>query len=165
MIVAFSHIDNSADVANKLTHWFTRSVWVHAELILEPTMAAWSARPDGKGVSVLPAKQVVSGKPTWEFWHVPDSDRAALLRWLLAQEGKKYDYGDLVRMVSPVPLVHTDRWFCSELCYVAVKDFGRLYIPEYLPDTVFPAMFREIIIEAGAKQLESKAVLDHILIS
>lgn len=159
MIIGFSHNGKNADLTENLTKWFTMQPYTHCELFIEPHNLALSARTDGKGVSLKKASEVLQKNKYWEFFHVPTSSTAALNKWVLDQIGKGYDYADILRLISPISVRLSERWYCSELCYVAARDFGTLALRNIPEQYVHPGRLRTILIEAGAKQIEAYSSL------
>lgn len=155
MIIGFTHNGQNTGIAAKLTQWFTMQPYTHCELFLEPHSLALSARTDGIGVSLKPAKEVLQKSAVWEFWCVPTSDQQALNTWALAQVGKRYDYADIARLFSPVSVKFSDSWFCSELCYVAARDFGKIHIQRVSADLVHPGLLHQLLIKAGAEKIDA----------
>lgn len=159
MIIGFADNGQNTGIAGKLTQWFTQQPYTHCELFLEPHGVALSARTDGKGVSFKPAKEVLKRAGNWVFFYVPTSNQVALNAWALAQTGKKYDYADIARMFSPVSVKFSERWFCSELCYVAARDFSTLHLREVPHDRVHPGALLLLLQQAGAKQIDAYSSL------
>lgn len=158
MIIGFAHNGQNTEIAGKLTQWFTQQPYTHCELFVEPHGVAVSAQPK-TGVKVEPAKEALKRNNHWEFWHVPTANPAAFHAWILAQVNKPYDYADIARMFSAVSFRLTDSWFCSELCYVAVRDYSMVHIRRVSPDLVHPGALLRLIKEAGAKQIDAYSSL------
>lgn len=162
MIIGFSHNGPNTGISSKLTQWFTMQPYTHCELFIEPNGLALSARTDGQGVSLKPAQEVLSRSSHWEFWYVPTANPTALNEWALAQVGKRYDYADIARMFSPVSLKFAESWFCSELCYVAARDYGTLHIHRVAPDLVHPGALLRLLQKAGATPIDAySSLLNH----
>lgn len=158
MTIGFAHNGQNTEIAGKLTQWFTQQPYTHCELFIEPNGVAVSAQPK-TGVKVEPAKEALKRNNHWEFWHVPTANPDAFNAWILAQIGKTYDYADIARMFSAVSFRLTDSWFCSELCYVAVRDYSMVHIRRVSPDLVHPGALLRLIKEAGAKQIDAYSSL------
>lgn len=159
MIIGFSHNGQKTELPAKLTQWFTQQPYTHCELFVEPHGVALSARTDKVGVSLKPAKEVLRKKSHWVFYHVPTANPTAFNAWVLAQVNKRYDYADIARMFLPVSLRFADSWFCSELCYVAVRDYSIVHIRRVSPDLVHPGALLRLLKEAGAKQIDAYSSL------
>lgn len=158
MTIGFAHNGPNTEVAGKLTQWFTQQPYTHCELFLEPHGVAVSAQPK-TGVKVEPAKEALKRSSHWEFWHVPTANPDAFNTWILAQTGKGYDYADIARMFSVVSFRFSDSWFCSELCYVAVRDYSTVYIRRVAQELIHPGALLRLLKEAGATQIDAYSSL------
>jgi hypothetical protein len=62
-------------------------------------------------------------------------------------------------MFSAVSFRLTDSWFCSELCYVAVRDYSIIHIRRVAPELVHPGALLRLLKEAGATKIDAYSSL------
>ena len=78
-----------------------------------------TTRGNSDGVRYAPASEILFKHP--ERWSYIECE-VDPLRILVAKEeaqrlvGKKYDYLGIFGFVTPFPIHHKDKWFCSEIC-------------------------------------------------
>ncbi|MBB3840765.1 hypothetical protein FHS57_004785 [Runella defluvii] len=159
MIIGFCHNGENERVKGKITQWFTQTPYTHCELFIEPHGLALSARTDGKGVSLKPAKEVLKRSSNWDFLLVPTADRKKFNEWVMAEIGKPYDYGDIVKMVVPLPINIRESWFCSELCYIAAQKNGIYHLPNYPKELIHPGALYKLLTRAGAQPVDAYSTL------
>ena len=109
MYIAFNKSNKT--LMSKLIRFFTKSEYVHCELVTvkrSDKFYGYSAFP-GEGVRV----KWISYEPNeWEFIKIPTVDVKSFMK---KTEGKKYDYLGALGFVFGNN-DNPNRWFCSEWC-------------------------------------------------
>lgn len=109
MYIAFNKSNKT--VLDKLIKFFTKSEYVHCELVTVKRVDkfyGYSAYP-GEGVR---AKWISYDPNEWEFIKIPTVDVKTFME---KTEGKKYDYLGVLGFVFGNN-ENPNRWFCSEWC-------------------------------------------------
>lgn len=138
-------------------HWvmaqWTRSTWIHAELLLRhPRQIGFSSNPE-QGVMPKTWNEVVNSTDTWELYVVPVTSEADVFDFVCSQVGKPYNLkgvwlGHVVKKDRP----QLNRWHCSELVYSVLSQYARLDIPPRDPVSVSPADLRTYLRQSGCQQ-------------
>lgn len=149
MIVAFKNKLNTVDLANRLIAYWTKSDWVHCEILLnEPRRVAISARISTDGITFSSWADALTMPNSWEYYQVT-ADEQAVWDFLMAQTGKSYNVKGLLGSQIFGQAVHqSESWFCSELTYAAILNFSPINLPLVEPANVNPAMLRQYLINA-----------------
>lgn len=149
MLIGFKHRLAERSMIDQLIARWTRSDWVHCELIFESYgNMCISARPGETAVSVKPFNEVVRNE-FWSFYRVPGIDAGKereVMNYLLAQSVTEYNYSGLIwshvlRNARLVP----GQWFCSELCYWVLWSYSTIDITFAYPASVAPNQLRELV--------------------
>lgn len=109
MYIAFNKSNKT--LMDKLIRFFTKSEYVHCELVTvkrSDRFYGYSAYP-GEGVR---AKWISYDPNEWEFIKIPTVDVKSFME---KTEGKKYDYLGALGFVFGNN-DNPNRWFCSEWC-------------------------------------------------
>lgn len=124
---------------SKLIKWQTRSCYSHAALWLVSREVLWESQY-GKGV-------IFTNSPTFScevdvFSIVGDCDYSKVIKFVEAQEGKKYDYTSVLRFISRRQESRKSRgkWFCSELVFAALEKGGLKLFSRCEPWEVSPGL-------------------------
>lgn len=150
MIIAFKHKSNTVDLTNRLIGYWTKSDWVHCEMLLsEPRQVAISARISADGITFSSWHDVLVNLNSWEYYQVPVLDEQAVWDFLIFQTGKSYNVkGMLASQLFKTALHQADSWFCSELTYAVLLHFSSVNLPIVEPASVNPALLRQYLINA-----------------
>ena len=155
MIVAFKHKSNTVDLANKLIGYWTKSDWVHCEMLLyTPRQVAVSARISSDGITVSSWKETLIIPNSWDYYDVPVSDDQGVWDFLIAQADKSYNVkGMLASQIFGTSVHQAGSWFCSELTYAVLCHFSSLNLPIVEPANVNPGILRQFLINADCPKI------------
>lgn len=156
MIVAFKNRLNKLDLANQLISFWTRSDWIHVEMLLEfPRQMAVSSRPSHGGITVSDWPSVLTNPYWWEYYEVPVYSENEVWSFLLSQADKSFNWSGLIAaQVFGSSLPRNDSWFCSELTYATLVQYSTISLPLRDPAQVSPAMLRDYLISAHCPKIE-----------
>lgn len=159
MIIAFKHDDNSSLMGQvvSLVQWANGEMgyeYKHCEILFPSLGVAIGARTE-EGVKVRPIQQIMVKPELWDCYEVAADDEKAL-EFLLENLDADYNYGAVIGWYGfGVMITPKNVYYCSELVYVVVRDFGKLPInPNLNAAQISPAYLRQLIIEADAPQIQ-----------
>jgi uncharacterized protein YycO len=120
---------------SQMIRWQTRSRFSHAALRMRDgrIVEAWQ----GKGVRITELTDYADV----EVFRVPsmsDEQWDKAIAFACAEVGKGYDYWGVIRFVSRRLLPTTERWFCSELVFAAIRAAGVNLLQNVHPEQVAP---------------------------
>lgn len=154
MIVAFKNKQSKPDLTNKLIGFWTKSEWVHVEMLLTDPHIAVTSRPADSGVWAKNWDSILANDNLWEFYEVPVTSDRDVWKFLMEQTDKSFNYLGLVAgQVLGSSMNRTDAWFCSELTYSVLLQYGQITLPQRQPSFVSPALLRQYLIDAGCTQV------------
>lgn len=109
---------------HKLSHWLIKT-WFgsphsHSEVVIDGVCWSSSFRDGGVRDKVI---DLTDGK--WDLYPVDERRKEAALAVFLAQKGKDYDKSGVVSYVLRFVKHRLDKWFCFEICAVALGYTGR----------------------------------------
>lgn len=107
----------SNDLLHSIGHYGTRlwtwSKYSHSEIVIDGICYSSSARDGG-----VRSKRIDLNSGRWDVFHIT-TEKAIIehaLRWFKDNEGKPYDYRNIVRFVIPFVGHSKNRWVCYEAC-------------------------------------------------
>jgi uncharacterized protein YycO len=104
------------------------SRWSHSAIYDEETAMVHDTTLWGGGCKTTPANEFFSKYTEYEFRDIDIApERLPEARaWLIAQNGKKYDWTALLYFVFPFrDWQEDDAWFCSEECETFISTFSK----------------------------------------
>jgi hypothetical protein len=158
MLLAFKHRIQNKPFPDVLINLWTRSPWVHVEILLEDApRRGWAigARTAGNGVQL--SSQWTDALTTvpqamWEFYRVPVRSEKEVWEFLGPQLGKHFNYSSVIGAQGlGLPVQNQKTWFCSELAYALVQQCSTLAFAQVEPISVHPGKLREYCIRAGCE--------------
>ena len=136
--------------------WFIRQrTWgrySHVQIIVstEPEISVVSA--DANGFYCRAVHEDEKNKyAIMTYPGITESERDSIVKFSLSQIGKSYDFIGLASFLVYKELQNDDRWFCSELAYVAYKQAGVRLVRRVKQDFVSP---RDLYISPMLKPIE-----------
>jgi uncharacterized protein YycO len=107
---------------SSLIKWQSRGEYSHAAVI------AGGVLYEAKEFEGLRKRMAVDENKEYDDFLVETTkeQRDILIKFLEEQMGKKYDYSMVIRFITrqQEQRASTGRWFCSELCYAALRKAG-----------------------------------------
>ena len=88
--------------------WRTRSLWSHAELVIDGKCYSSSNRDGG-----VRSKWINLNSGHWGVIDLPDWFAEPALEWFASHEGARYDWPGVFGFVLPIPHARS-RYFCFE---------------------------------------------------
>lgn len=151
MILAFKYRPDRADLADTAVSVWTRSAFVHVEVLIEtPERLAIAARSGPNHAVVRDTWETALAGGRWECYRVPVSSEADVRDFLLGQVGKAFNYPAIaLSQIYGLRLNHRQAWFCSELAYVVCREFSGLAFPDVRPARVHPGRLRDYCLAVG----------------
>lgn len=126
-MLAFQTPEQSRSIYSKLIKWWTRSNYIHVELVLNDSM--WLSAVAGKGVRV---KKLGPLKSNYTYVRLnsvtlTEEQLNSFSKWLAKQNGRRYDFwGIIFSQIFPFRLENPSEGFCSE---VVTKALQMLTVP------------------------------------
>ncbi len=158
MLLAFKHRILQHPWPDVLINAWTRSPWVHVEILLEdPPRRGWAvgARTNSNGVALSHtwAEALATDPPTrWEGYRVPVASERDVWEFLAPQMGKRFNYPAIFGAQGfGLPVNNRRGWFCSELAYAVCREFSTVVFPDVRPVWVHPGRLRDYCITAGCE--------------
>ena len=104
-------------VSHNLIKLRTLSKYSHAELVIDGICWSSSARDHGVRAKVI---DLNSGR--WDVFRLTDDPevKQKALNWFLANEGRPYDYRNIVRYLLPIVGHNKKQYVCFEACGAAL---------------------------------------------
>jgi len=127
-------------VYDKLISWWTKSKYIHSELIIDNR---WITSNPETGFSINTVRPI-----DYELYDIIDLGRVKLTskhmdvinRWLTSLTGTKYDYlGILMSQFLPLSIDNRNKYFCSELVCKLLQMIGYEEVINKLPQNMSPA--------------------------
>lgn len=143
--------------SNSFVSWFIRQrTWgefSHVQIIIgEDEKGSIVVSADGEGVT---CRNVREGElihhAILTFPEMTEEQRKNVVDFCFSQIGKPYDFVGLGSFLLYKEMQNDDRWFCSELAYVAYKQAGIRLIRRVKQDFVSP---RDLYISPLLKPIE-----------
>jgi len=134
-MVAVAFYKHRGSWLDKLIRLWTFGPYSHTELI-GPDGSLYSADPRLNKVRVLTNYDVTNGH--WDIVYLDDLDSDKAIKFVTSQLNKEYDWrGIFLSQVLRLKLHSRNKWFCSELCFVALNKAG-LGSKGIKPHTIHP---------------------------
>lgn len=158
MLLAFKHRRTNPIAANLLIELWTRSPWVHVEVLVESgRQFAVAARTQYDGVHALPYSAVLKGYPDgWECYRVPlwDETEQEAKKWLLAQTCMTFNFPNVILSQGyGIGVSNLSEWFCSEIAYTMLRQYSSLETPDVQAYNMSPGRLRQFCIDQGCEQV------------
>ena len=104
-------------ISHNLIKLRTLSKYSHAELVIDGICWSSSARDHGVRAKVI---DLNSGR--WDVFRLTDDPevKQKALNWFLANEGRPYDYRNIVRYLLPIVGHNKKQYVCFEACGAAL---------------------------------------------
>jgi len=142
--LAFLKVDASKSVYGKLISWWTKSEFVHVEIIIGDM---WISSVEGTGVHI---KQLKPLKDTYVYHKLRDavmteSQYLDIKEWICQQENAKYDNtGIVLSQIIPIRYDSRTKWFCSEIVTKILQLLGYKEVFNLLPHLIDPGFLTRL---------------------
>ncbi|MBO0951221.1 hypothetical protein [Fibrella forsythiae] len=162
MIIAFKNKAADNSLTSRLVSAWTNSPWVHCELVFQSKdLLCVSARPGEVAVSARVFGEVVEND-LWEFYQLPNIDAAKereILVWLFGQSMTEYSYTGIIwNQVLHYAHMANGQWFCSELAFWVLWNYGILDSTFDAPANWSPAELRSLV-KRSCVEIDKRSLL------
>lgn len=143
--------DKFSQISSDLIKWWTKGDYYHLEIIF---CGKWISSTPETGVRIRDYEPD-SENYTYMIFTIPDSaDVETVLKFLYQQEGKFYDWtGIYLSTFLKFNIHRIDRWFCREVCAVALNKLGISNFKKC--NIVHPNMlYKELLTNKYLKRIE-----------
>jgi len=153
MKIIFRTVKDERFFGNLISWWTTpfigkfngawRNGFSHVELKFNNDICFSASSYENK----VRAKVIKANEPSWKTYtlNVSDQEERIVLKWLESKEGAKYDYLGILGFVLDYVKDSQSKWFCSELCCEALRQFTDLIPTRTVSSEISPNKLHKLL--------------------